>query len=156
MNNYLLIPTRYKVFGWILFLTSTAVYIYGTFVYPNFSENAPFQIPGFTWNYADNFRWAETNMTAPLISSGILIGLLMICFSKEKQEDEYISFLRLRSWQWAVLISYGILFFANWLLFGSWFFGFMVYNLVTILVVFIIKFNYSLYRLKQGRIGDEE
>jgi hypothetical protein len=156
MKNTLLISSKYKVIGWAIFLTFTAVYVYGTFVHPYLYENTSFQIPGFTWSYANNFSWAETNMTGPLISSGILIGLLMICFSKEKEEDEYISFLRLRSWQWAVLISYGVIFFANWLLFGTWFFAFMIYNLVATLIIFIVKFNYSLYRLKQERIGDEE
>src|SRR5690606_13939809 len=137
-----------------IFLLFASLYAYCHLIYPAIYGGDSLQIPGFTWTYSSYFDWANTNLTNVVITSGILIGLLMICFSKEKREDEYISFLRLRTWQWAVLISYGILFFANWLIYGDWFLTFMIYNMLTVLVIFIIKFNYSLYRSKQERTDD--
>ncbi|WP_214226015.1 hypothetical protein [Pedobacter sp. B4-66] len=156
MKNYLLIPSKYKVIGWIVFLLFTGVYIYGTLIYPKSHEDMNFEIPGFTWNYIERFKWANTNLTMVVLTSGILIGLLAISFSREKDEDEYISLLRLRSWQWAVLISYGILFLVNLFVYGDAFWAFMVYNMLTVLIVFIVKFYYSLYRLRKERSEDEK
>ncbi|MCO5936699.1 hypothetical protein NAF17_14240 [Mucilaginibacter sp. RB4R14] len=39
----------------------------------------------------------------------LLFGLIFIAFSKEKIEDEHISFIRLESLQWVVYLSY-----LNW------------------------------------------
>lgn len=157
MKNYLLMPSKYKVFGWITFSICISIYIYCNFIYTYIYDNGPLEIPGFSIAYADVFLAQSTaNLTNALLSSGILIGLLLISFSREPNEDEYISFLRLRSWQWAVLISYGILFIANWLIYGYNFFLFMIFNMLTVLIVFIIKFQYSLYRLTKERITDEE
>lgn len=106
--------------------------------------------PKIEFQLIKGYAWADESGLDEIIFSFVLIGLLLISFAKEKNEDEYISFLRLKSWQWAVLISYGILFFANWLIYGSMYLAFMVYNMFTVLLVFIIKFNFSLYMLKKG------
>lgn len=156
MKNYLLIPGKYKGIGWATFLVFAALYVYSHIIYPKSHDGVQLLLPGLNWSYAGRFDWANTNLTIVLLTSGILIGLLMICFSKEKNEDEYISFLRLQCWQWAVLTSYGILFVANWLIYGEVFLGFMTYNMLTVLVVFIIKFNYSLYCLRKGRDENEK
>lgn len=157
MKNYLLMPSKYKVFGWIVFSICMSIYVYCNFIYTYLYDKSVLEIPGFTFTYADSFLSPVTaNLTNALLSSGILIGLLLISFSREPNEDEYISFLRLRSWQWAVLLSYGILFIANWLIYGYNFFLFMIFNMLTVLIVFIMKFQYSLYRLKKERITDEE
>lgn len=157
MKNNLLIPNRYKVFGWIIFLAFTSFYLFCNIIYPKFISNGNrLEIPGFNWAYPALFDWSISNLTPVVLSSGIFIGLLIICFSKEKKEDEYISFIRLRSWQWAVLTSYGILFFANWLIYGAWFFAFITINLLTVPLIFIIKFNYSLYCLQREKTGDEK
>jgi hypothetical protein len=156
MKNYLLIPGKYKGIGWATFLLFAALYVFCNIIYPKSHEGLPLQFPDFNWSYAAKFDWANTNLTTVLLTSGVLAGLLMICFSKEKDEDEYISFLRLQCWQWAVLVSYGILFVANWLIYGDVFLGFMMYNMLTVLVVFIIKFNYSLYCVRKGRDENEK
>ncbi len=142
MKNSLLIPNRYKVLGWIIFLIASALHI---------AVNL-FEIPflKIEFQLIRGYDWADASGLDEIIFSFVLIGLLLISFAKEKNEDEYISFLRLKSWQWAVLISYAILFFANWLIYGTMYLAFMVYNMFTVLLVFIIKFNYSLYLLKKG------
>lgn len=149
MKNNLLIPNKYKVFGWIIFLAFVLLHIFTNFIYPEIGEKLPlsFKKDGLNALY-------DSNMT--LSGAGILLGLIMICFTREKKEDEYISYLRLRSWQLSVLISYSILFIANLFIYGSWFLSFMVYNLLTVLLVFIATFNLSLYQLKRERIEDEK
>ncbi len=142
MKNYLLLPNKYKVLGWVIFVASAGLHILVNIF------NMPF--PKVEFQLIRVYDWADSSGLDEIIFSFILIGLLLISFAKEKNEDEYISFLRLRSWQWAVLISYGILFFANWLIYGTMYLAFMVYNMFTVLLVFIIKFNYSLYLLRKG------
>lgn len=156
MKSYLLLPSKYKVFGWSMFLIAVALYAYCFLIYPNLYDELSLEIPGFTSSYTEHFKWANNNLTSSVLISVILIGLLMICFSKEKNEDEYISLIRLRSWQWAVLISFGILIAANLLVYGLEFMVFALYNMATILVVFIIKFYYSLFRLGRERLADEK
>ncbi|WP_316838645.1 hypothetical protein [Pedobacter gandavensis] len=156
MKSYLLLPSKYKVFGWILFLLSLGLYVYCFMIYPETHGTGNLEIPGFTSSYPLRFSWANNNLTSAVFTSGILIGLLMICFSKEKNEDEYISLIRLRSWQSAVLISFGILIAANLLVYGLEFMAFAVYNMLTILIVFIAKFYYSLFSLSRERLVDEK
>jgi hypothetical protein len=162
MKNYLLIPSKYKAYGWALFLISLMAFTFCYQIYPRFNEeNSALEISSWSWvysGYSDSFFNSNIgeNVQKELMTSMILIGLLMISFSKEKQEDEYITLLRLKSWQWAVVISYGILFLANLLIYGTDFLGFMTYNTLTILLVFIAKFNFSLFMWKKERSDDEK
>lgn len=150
MKNQLLLPHRYKVPGWIVFSVFTIAHSICNIIYPRTHDGVALEIPGFTWEYISKFDWANPNLTLVLVTSGMLIGLLMICFSKEQKEDEFISFIRLRSWQWSVLVSYSILFLANWLLYGLAFLSFMIYNVLLTPVIFIIKFHFSLFLLKRN------
>ena len=142
MKNSLLLPNKYKVLGWAIFLTSAGLHLLVNIF------DIPF--PKVEFQLIKGYDWADASGLDEIVFSFTLIGLILISFAKEKNEDEYISFLRLKSWQWAVLISYGILFFANWLIYGTMYLAFMVYNMFTVLLVFIIKFNYSLYVLRKG------
>ncbi len=148
MKNSLLLPSKYKVLGWILFLAFVLIHVAKSiFELPIPDIHLPLIKPN---------GFGDDVITDELILSGVLIGLISIAFAKEKNEDEYITFLRLKSWQWAVLISYGILLIATWLIFGIDFLGFMAYNMFTVLIVFIVKFNYSLYQLKREGMQDEK
>jgi hypothetical protein len=81
---------------------------------------------------------------------------MLIVFAREKIEDEYISLLRLKCWQWSVLISFGILFILNFVFYGTAFYGFLIYNMFTVPLIFIAKFNFSLYLLRREREEDEK
>jgi hypothetical protein len=91
-----------------------------------------------------------------LALAGVVIGLIMISFAKEKMEDEYLTLIRLKCWQWSVLISFGILLILNFVLYGTTFYSFLVYNMFTVPLIFIAKFNFSLYLLRQERAEDEK
>lgn len=151
MKNRLLLPSKYKVYGWLIFLVFVLLHVFANIIYPQIGAKIAFH--GF---HPSGFWEGFSDSDLTLVGAGVLLGLMMICFSKEKNEDEYISYLRLRSWQLSVLISYGILFVANLLVYGGAFFSFMVYNLLTVLIVFIITFNLSLYKLKRERLADEK
>lgn len=149
MKNSLLIPNKYKVIGWIVFILSAGTYsVISYFDLP---------VPAVTLAIISRvFSWSDGNLWDEIILTLVITGLLLVSFSKEKNEDEYISLLRLKSWQWSVLISYGVLFIATWTIYGGLFLAFMSYNMLTVLLVFVIKFNFSLYRLKKEGISDEK
>jgi hypothetical protein len=77
------------------------------------------------------------------------MAMLVLVFSKEKQEDEYINAIRLDAMQIAVYANYIILLLANFVFYGTDFLLIMVLNLATIPTIFLIVFHYRLYRIKQ-------
>jgi hypothetical protein len=89
------------------------------------------------------------NLTDELALSGLIISLLMIAFARERHEDEFINHTRLESWQWAVLINFLLLLVATWVFYDESFIDVMMYNLLTILIIFIIRFNWVLARNKR-------
>ena len=89
------------------------------------------------------------NLTDELALTGIIIALLFIAFAREKTEDEYIAHIRLESLKWAVLINYILLLLATWLVHGFAYIDVMMYNMLTVLIIFIIRFNYALNRNKK-------
>lgn len=148
MKNTLLIPSHYKVIGWIVFILSAGLGL-ATFY-------LDFKIPGFSFPSKNSNLFADYNLTNELALAGLIIGVMMISFAKEKVEDEYISLLRLKCWQWSVLISFGVLFIFNFVFYGPDFLGYLIHNMFTLPLVFIAKFNYSLFQLRRERGNDEK
>jgi len=155
MQNNLLIPARYKVLGWILTLTFGILGFFCLFY--------DFKFDFLTSNKAENNInnilsgiFQSNNFTNEIALTGTMIGLLIVVFSKQKIEDEYISLLRLKSLQLSVLISYLILIILNFCFYGLDFFSAIFYNSFTVLVVFIITFQWKLFKLgKEGTTNEE-
>ncbi len=79
----------------------------------------------------------------------------MVSFSKEKREDEFIANLRLSSLLWSVWVHFVLLLLAFLFIWGFSFLNVMVYNMFTILIIFIIRFNYLLYRGTKSMADDK-
>ena len=149
MPTKLLLPNRYKKIGWMILIPATILGI--ILIYYQF---------GAAWLHAkvfaiatdgtsDNYKFFSltyTNMTNTIIGALFIIGAMLVSFSKEKNEDEYIAGLRLSSLLWAVFVSYVLLLVAFLLVYGSPFLDVMVYNMFTILIIFITRFNYLMYK----------
>jgi hypothetical protein len=86
------------------------------------------------------------DLTDEIALTGMIVGLLFIAFSREKEEDEFINKIRLESLQWSILINYILLLIATWTFYNFDFFDVMVYNMLTILVIFILRFHIMLWR----------
>src|SRR5699024_10076420 len=92
---------------------------------------------------AHYFNFIKTDIVNTLIGVLFIIGGLMVSFSSERNEDEYIANLRLNSLLWAVLVNYLILLLMFLFIYGLGFLNVMVYNMFTVLIIFIAKFHYS-------------
>ena len=147
MENSLLIPGKYKVVGWIIFILFACLGL--ATLYWDYS------IPGLVLPLKESLFF-DANLTNELALAGVIIGLMIIVFAREKIEDEYISLMRLKCLQWSVLISFVILFILNFMFYGGSFYVVLIYNMFTIPLIFIAKFNYSLYCLRREREEDEK
>lgn len=143
MRTKLLLPRRYKTAGIILLAVSLVLGILVRFWEFEFSfltivlkKHAP---PVFD---------DKINFTDEFALTGIILSLLFIAFAREKNEDEFINKTRLESWQWAVLINYILLLVATWAVHGFPYIDVMMYNMLTIPIIFIIRFHYVLYKTR--------
>src|SRR5882762_6853605 len=148
METSLLLPNRYKRLGFIILVPSLVLGILVRFFDFQFSFlSLPFGKSVFT---TKNIHLDENiNLTDELALTGIIIALLFIAFARKKTEDEYIAHTRLESLKWAVLINYILLLLATWLVHGFSYIEVMMYNMLTVLIIFIIRFNYALNRNKK-------
>jgi len=142
MKTLFLLPTKFNRIGWVTFLIFLVLGIYTTFM--------GFKIPGFQIYHTNEPGSADYNLTDEFAFLGIIIGLLMISFARHINEDELISKVRLESWQWAVIIHYVLLLIINFTTYGFGFVFTVTFNSFTLLLVYIIRFNYSLFMLKRG------
>ncbi|MCK9447974.1 MAG: hypothetical protein M0Q41_03250 [Bacteroidales bacterium] len=145
----ILLPHSVKKFGWILLIPATLA---GIFLIINGFDSFVLKAKVFAFFNKEilsanpSFGWIRTNITQTLVGVLFLIGALLVGFSKEKQEDEFIASLRLSSLLWAVLVNYTLLLLAFLFVYGLAFLDVMLYNMFTILVIFIFRFHFVLYR----------
>lgn len=149
MSKQLLLPNRFKKIGWIILIPATiagVILAYNEFGSAWLWANVFSIANDGTLEHYRYFSFAKTNITNTVIGALFIIGAMLVSFSKEKNEDEYISELRLSSLLWAVCVSYLLLLIAFLLVYGTPFLDVMVYNMFTILIIFITRFNYLMYK----------
>lgn len=155
MNQTLLLPNRFKTIGWCILIPATIAGIFRiatdfesswltTTVFSFFGDDNIMSNSGDAGNH--NFSFITTDVTNSLVGILFIIGGLMVGFSKEKKEDEFIANLRLSSLLWSVWVNYILLLIAFLFIWNFDFLNVMVYNMFTVLIIFIIRFNYILYR----------
>jgi len=152
MRTTWLFPNKYKRIGWILLIPATVIGIVLIAAdFQGFSINA--RVPAlFNSEILSNtsfFSVIKTDITNTLVGILFIIGAVLVGFSREKSEDEFIASLRYSSLMWAVVLNYALLIFFFVFVWGSSFLYVMIYNMFTILIIFIVRFNYLLYRNSQ-------
>ena len=155
MKTIRLLPHRYKTIGWIILIPSV---IMGAIALTGVAASSDMSINGHTFAFIsgglleDNvyFSVIRTDLLATILGVLVTTGSLLVAFSREKQEDESIASLRLSSFQWAVLVSYTILLLCFLTIFGLPFLTAMSFNMFTVILLFIIRFNYLLYKSKHS------
>ena len=98
------------------------------------------------------FTIQENSIVDELITISIIIGGLIVGFTKEKIEDEFIYKLRKDSLVWAIIFNYVVLLFATLLIYDLAYFDVLIFNMFTPLIFFIVRFNFL--KIKSG--SDEE
>lgn len=149
MNNKILIAHRWKTLGWFLAIPA---FIGGLiFMAVDAGEHLVVTLPDWMHHviWADNGFFSSNGPTKlalldELICLALLLGLLLLAFSREKVEDEWIQQVRLESFQWAILVNTLLLMLFVVFTHGFPFLNVMVYNMFTPLLIFVGRYYYVL------------
>lgn len=136
-----LFPYKVKQLGWLVLIPSI---LFGVIV-----MYFEFEIPGFEViiPYSKSYLGGPplpNNLTDELASVLVMTSLILIAFSEEKTEDEFVTMVRLESLQWSVYFNYGLLIITILTIYDMAFFQVLIYNMYSILIFFILRFNYVL------------
>ena len=158
MKQKFLFPNSYKKYGWLLLVPTLifgAIAIFSSYE-PEFLEVNVFAIfnEGI-FGKKENFSIIKNNILNEIIGVVLIISSLLVAFSVEKDEDEFISKIRLESLVWATYVSYGILLLTILFVYDISFFTVMLFNMFTILWFFIARFNYQIWKLKKSASYEE-
>lgn len=158
MKTHFLFPHRFKKFGWLLFVPA---FLLGTYLYVSgfdFDEHLKvfvFSIYEDDWVFGKEFfKPIQNGIADEILTFLIIVGALLVGFSRTKQEDEYISKIRYESLVWATYFNFAVVLFATLFFYGFSYFHVMVGNIFTILIFFIVRFHFELYKLNSSK--DEE
>ena len=153
MKTKLLLPNKFKTPGWIMLIPTT---LFGLYIIFSDFEFDFLNARVFTL-YSNEILgesvtmgFVKTNLTLTVTGIIFIISAFFVAFSREKREDEFIARIRLESLLWATYINYGILLFCFLFFYDFGFFYVMIFNMFTILLIFIIRFQYLLHRAKKS------
>jgi len=149
MLKQILLPNYFKLIGWILLVPSA---IFGFFLMLSDLESTLKINSKVFALYNDEIMGSlrhtgiiSTDITNTLVGVFFILGAMMVGFSKEKKEDEYVANLSLSSLMWAVWVNYVLLLLSFIFIYGMGFFHVMIYNMFTVLIIFIGRFNIKLF-----------
>ena len=153
-TNYLL-PHSFKKIGYCLVIPFLIMGIYCLIDPDILPLSVSSSVFGFIYN--DNLigptKFLGITKTDSILDEiaiiGLTISLIFIAFSKEKDEDEYIMQIRLRTLIWAIIFTYFVLILATIFIYGISFLSFSFINYFTVLILFIIKFQWEIYKLRR-------
>jgi len=157
MKTQVLFPNRFKKIGWMILIPSAILGILIVFevVKLAFLDNVKlFSI------YAGDFEktnlcFVQKNISNEIFGILCVIGAILVAFSKEKNEDEFIAKIRMESLVWAIYVNYIILIFCMLFFISFGFMYVMIFNMYTILIFSIIRFNFLLHQSKKAMTNEK-
>ena len=159
MKLNFLFPNKFKSIGWFTLIPSAIICLL-TLIYEYEPSFLDFNVPAifvdelFSVN-KKTFRMVTNNILNEILGVLIIISTFLVAFSKEKLEDEYISKIRFESLAWAVYFNYAILILTFLFIYDFAFLWVMVFNMFTVLLFFIVRFNWQISKLKKTTSYEE-
>ncbi len=151
METKFLFPDKFKKIGWFIFIPALIlglVYLVTGTEFAFLDARAFALIDDEFMGKTQILKMVDNNLTDEIIGILLLIGAVLVAFSKEKDEDEFIMRVRLESLLWATYINVGFLLFCLMFVYGMMFFNVMLLNMYSLLILFIIRFNVIMFRTK--------
>ena len=159
MKLNFLFPSKFKRIGWFTLIPSAIIGLL-ILIYEYEPSFLDFNVPAifvdelFSVN-RKTFRMVANNILNEILGVLIIISTFLVAFSKEKSEDEYISKIRFESLAWAVYFNYAILILTFLFIYDFAFLWVMVFNMFTVLLFFIVRFNWQISKLKKSASYEE-
>ena len=163
MKTHFLFPNKYKKIGWILFILGIALHVYATYE-TKLEERFMMKVfaliddginsDGINSNY-NYFTFIQNSILDELYFFLIIVGGLLVSFSKLKVEDEFIAKIRYESLVWATYLNYGLILFFTLFVYGLSYINVLFYNTFTLLLFFIVRFHFMIYKLNKSGSDDE-
>lgn len=141
MHTMYLFPHKAAKIGWLLLIPGLVLGILVMYF--------DFEISFLQTHFRNNpslFEAADENFSNELAGLLLMSGLMLIAFSRRKQEDELIAQLRLDALLWAVYANSLVLALCLLLVYGTDFFNVLVYNMYTVPVIYLLRFQHLLYK----------
>lgn len=123
----LLFPHSFQRIGWIIFAISATI---GAYIWIT--------------DYLDSY------LLNNIAIIGTSIGAILATCSREKVEDEMTEQLRLNALLSALYINYAILIVCSLAIYDLDFLQVMLYNMFTILLIFMVVFRWKIWRAKKA------
>lgn len=158
MKSKFLLPYGFRYPGWGLLMVSSILWFYlvllehGEFSWLHFDV---FVISSASFLGERVFMdWITVNTSFTVIGVLFIVGGLLVSFSKERVEDEFLQRLRLEAMQWAFIGQYVILLLLFLLVYGMDFLQVMAYSMFLMMGLFILRFRFLVWRTKL--VNDEK
>lgn len=159
MKSRFLFPYSLKKGSAILFVTSFLVYLFIS-LYNGEQEILELNVKVFGLIYdkgmhTEYLSFTNNDIIDELLACIFIVSGLVFAFSKEKIEDELVTKIRLESLVWATYVNYAILLICIIFIYGLSFLQVMQYNMFTLLLFFIVRFRWILYKNSKLASYDE-
>ena len=147
MKKSYLLPVGFKKAGlWMVvpFFVLSVLYMCGVLDDVNLSAFDAW-MPALV-GYSGWFTIEDTNLIDEIAMLGLLVSLVFIGLSRERDEDEMTAHIRMQSFVWStwatsIIIALSILF-----VFDGHFLYFMFLAMFLYLMLYIVKFNLAMHR----------
>jgi hypothetical protein len=159
MKTRFLFPNNFKTLGWVLFVPSLLL-LFSSSIF-NVSPDDFLTVDVFAIyqeSIGENYGFFEVitnSISDELLTFGMILGGIFIGFSRLKVEDEMISKIRYESLVWATYFNYGLILFFTLFIYGIPYLNVLFYNMFSLLLFFIIRFHYMIYKLNKTNPDDE-
>ncbi len=101
------------------------------------------------------FSSDHINLSNTIAGVLVIISAMLFAFSREKEEDEFLSKIRLESLVWATYVNYGLLLISFLVIYDLNFINVMIFNMFTLLIFFIVRFQIYKYKLQKSLNNEE-
>ena len=159
MKRSYLLPSGFRKAGWCMFIPGVILgLLYLTGEYPAWLELGGTKALALFDGFSDTNTFSVTfndSWTEEFIIILLAIALQFIGFSREKDEDECIANIRMNALVWAITVNTLLLIASTLLIFGLPYLTFMSIYMFSLMVLFIAKYQWLIYRFRKNSSNDE-
>ena len=147
MKKSYLLPVGFKKAGlWMVvpFFVLSVLYMWGVLDDVNLSAFDVW-MPALV-GYSGWFTIEDTNLIDEIAMLGLLVSLVFIGLSRERDEDEMTAHIRMQSFVWSAWATSAAIALGIFFVYGIEFVTFMLVAMYLYLMLYAIKFNLAMYR----------